>query len=134
VILTQGFVFISRLKRGISTNGRSSGTDASKSCNLDQAVVSCMQTDRRQTLAHFGLVVQFIFALLQFENGSCVHTLSVATTISNTERNSPFVLLFVFESKLSGRCNVVEYKYYSNIHGYISVVTVELIVLRSFGF
>lgn len=93
-----------------------------------------MQTDRRQTLAHFGLVVQFIFALLQFENGSCVHTLSVATTISNTERNSPFVLLFVFESKLSGRCNVVEYKYYSNIHGYISVVTVELIVLRSFGF
>ena len=84
-----------------------------------------MQTDRRQTLAHFGLVVQFIFALLQFENGNRVHTLSVATTISNTERNSPFILLFVFESKLSGCCNVVGYKYYNNIHGYISVVTVE---------
>ena len=85
-------------------------------------------------MAHFDLVLQFIFALFQFENGNHVHTLSLATTISKTERNFRFFLLFVFESKFSDRCNVVEYKYYNNRHGYICVITVKLIVLRSIGF
>jgi hypothetical protein len=74
---------------------RSLSIDASKSCNLDQTVVCSIQRGRRQTLAHFGSVVKYRFALLQFENGNRVHTLSLVTTISKAERNfSLFPVVF----------------------------------------
>jgi hypothetical protein len=64
---------------------RSLSIDASKSSNLDQTVVWSIQRGRQQTLTHFGLVVQLRFAVLQFENGNRVHTLSPVTTVTKTE-------------------------------------------------
>lgn len=86
-------------------------------------------------MAHFGLVVQFVFALLQFEMVSMYTRCPEPPQENKTERNVRYILLFVFEPKFPDCSNIVEYKCYNNGQSYICVVVaVKLILLRSFGF